>query len=77
MPMTEWKHIVGKKCVQCEKPASHFWGVYPVCCQCHGGDMFTAEETAFVHEFYEKHGRHPEDYEYPAGLRPWDHHEGG
>ena len=49
MPMTSWEEIAGEKCAMCERPASHFYGWTPLCCQCHGGNIFTAKETAEAH----------------------------
>lgn len=46
MPMTTWEDINGKLCSYCHKPASHFYGYTPVCCQCHGGNACSVEETA-------------------------------
>lgn len=48
--MTPWEDIVGESCTNCGKPASHFWSTDPICCQCHGGNVFSAEETAAIHE---------------------------
>lgn len=50
MPVTNWKDIKGELCIYCHKPASHFYGCVPVCCQCHGGHLCTAEETAQKNE---------------------------
>jgi hypothetical protein len=49
MPMTPWEFIIGLNCGNCGKPATHFYGFYPLCCQCHGGDMFSEEETYETH----------------------------
>ena len=46
MPMTTWNEIAGEVCAICELPASHFYGGLPICCQCHGGNICTVEETA-------------------------------
>jgi len=65
MPMTMWEDIIGEDCVECKKPASHYWLSTPVCCQCHGGGLFSAEETQFVHDFWAQHGRGPKEDEVP------------
>jgi hypothetical protein len=62
--MTSWKDITGVKCTECGKPASHFYDAhYPLCCQCHGGECFTAEETRLAHEAVEKERRVANKYE--------------
>ena len=58
MPMTFWEDITGVKCSECGKPASHFYiDDSALCCQCHGGECFTAEETRLAHEAVEKRRR--------------------
>jgi hypothetical protein len=47
--MTSWEDIAGVACVDCGKAATHYFGHDPVCCQCHGGDMFTHEEAKAEH----------------------------
>lgn len=59
MPVTYWEDIVGHACAECGKPASHWYGDIPLCCQCHGGDVVSAEETARVHEHYKRTGQIP------------------
>ena len=45
MPMTSPEDIKGEHCDQCGKWASHFYGNIPLCCQCHGGGIWTEKET--------------------------------
>jgi len=45
MPATPWGEINGELCVVCSAPASHFYFGAPLCCQCHGGNICTQEET--------------------------------
>ena len=50
MPMSSWESVVGWKCYYCRKNlATHWFGRVPICCQCHGGDMFTPEEAVKEH----------------------------
>ena len=50
MPMTAWDTMQGLSCGECGKPASHYWGTKPICCQCHGGNIFSEQETRKAHE---------------------------
>ena len=64
MPMTNWRDIVGIKCFECGKPASHFYfDGSALCCQCHSGEVFTVEETRKAHEAIEKERRVANKYE--------------
>lgn len=50
MPMTSWEDIYGEKCIECGKLATHFYGNTILCCQCHGGNLVSAEETMYEHK---------------------------
>jgi len=50
MPMTSWYDIAGIACLECGKPASHFYEDQALCCRCHGGEFFTEEEIRLSHE---------------------------
>jgi len=54
MPMDSWESMKGEVCAICELPASHYWGGTPYCCQCHGGDMFSREETCEIHHLMDQ-----------------------
>lgn len=60
MPLTLWEAIVGYKCEECGKPATHFYVIGPLCCECHGGGIVTNEEAEVIHTYYEKHKEIPE-----------------
>ena len=57
--MTAWKHIVGYRCEQCGKAATHFYVIGPLCCQCHGGDIISNKEAEIIHAYYKKHNQIP------------------
>lgn len=50
MPLTSWEDVIGVSCQECGLPASHYWLGLPYCCQCHGGNIFTQEETLAGHQ---------------------------
>jgi hypothetical protein len=58
MPMTMMKDIVGTNCIECNKPATHYYANFPLCCQCYGGDILSEKET------YEIHANWPVDPHY-------------
>lgn len=37
MPATPWDEIRGYNCGDCGGPATHFYGDFPICCDCHAG----------------------------------------
>jgi len=47
MPMTHPDDVKGFYCAICGKWASHFDPITdtPVCCQCHGGEIWSEEDT--------------------------------
>ena len=49
MSMTSMQYIVGVNCISCIKPATHYYGLYPLCCQCHGGHILSEKETYEIH----------------------------
>lgn len=49
MPMTPIQYMIGINCVDCGKPASHYYGFFPLCCQCHGGHILSEKETYEIH----------------------------
>ena len=50
MPITAWYDIAGLKCDWCGAPATHFYGTATLCCQCHGGNVYSVEETKLAHD---------------------------
>jgi hypothetical protein len=51
MPMSEWSEVVGRKCDECKvNPATHLYGSAYLCCQCHGGNLYTPEEAQAEHD---------------------------
>lgn len=68
MPATQWIEVVGKKCVSCGGPATWIYpSGDPMCCACYAGEgngLVSREEAAFVHDFYERVGRLPEEQDY-------------
>ena len=55
MPMTIMSdEFYGRRCDECGKLATHYYGNTVLCCQCHGGEILSEEETEEWHESYTK-----------------------
>lgn len=52
MPATGIENVVGKKCIECDGPATHLYGNIYLCCDCHAGQnqgLYTRAEAEALH----------------------------
>lgn len=49
-PLTSPQDIAGYLCIECHKPATHWYGNNPLCCACHGGQIYDHTEAVREHD---------------------------
>jgi hypothetical protein len=55
MPLSSWQSVAGMRCEnyvegeRCKNAATHWYGMIVICCECHGGYLFTNQEAELWH----------------------------